>query len=133
MKAIKNFIANLIDRKGLDLLFFHHLYIPDFQDVECCNCDIPIGAYDTKLVTAGFLPLPMELCSMCITYTTIAEVLALPPWTEVEDNYEAEKTDPDPEPDMERLPGYGERSSAGIRAYEYIQDLEERASHKYGE
>ena len=128
MKAIKNFIANLIDRKGLDILFFKHLYIPDFQDVECVNCCAPIGAYDTKLESQ-----PLALCSLCRQYTTLEDVLALPPWTEVEDDYEAEKTDPDPEPDMERLPGYGERSSAGIRAYEYIQDLEERAAHKYGE
>ena len=115
MKAIKNFIANIIDRKGLDLLFFKHLYIPDFQDVECISCTAPFGAYDSKLVEAGFLPLPLELCSLCAIHTTIAEVLALPPWQDSqsvyteEDDYEAEKTDPDPEPDMERLPGYGER------------------------
>ena len=71
MKAIINFIANIIDRKELDLLFFKHLYIPDFQDIECDNCCVPLGAYDTKLESR-----PRAICTRCR-----------------EDDYEAERTD----------------------------------------
>lgn len=46
-------------------------YTPDYQDVECCNCTMPLAAFDARIESY-----PLILCVSCDSYTTVEEATA---------------------------------------------------------